>query len=238
MNDVAVIEPTFVFRYLDDVVAIPHDAKTLAGFRTWLASGNIPERGRICFLDGKVEIDMSPEDLDCHNKVKTEIGLRIYSLAEKLKLGEYYADRVLLTNDAANLSTEPDGIFGKWKTFESGKLIKMPLAQDQTRAKELRGTPDWVLEVVSDGSVTKDRRTLRRLYFQAEIPEYWIVDARGEELDFEILIRGVDDYEPARSMRGGWQLSRVFQRLFRLRRARNRIGAWGYALQVKKPQPK
>lgn len=236
MNDVADREPAFVFRYLNDVVAVPHDAQTLTGFRSWLASDSFPERGRISFLDGKLDIDMSPEDIDTHNQVKAEIGFRIYSLSRKLNLGIYFPDRSLLTNDQANLSTEPDSTFARWKTFTSGKLLKLPLASGQTSVKELRGTPDWVLEIVSDGSVNKDRQLLRRLYFRAEIPEYWIVDARGEELAFEILIRGTKDYALADRDNGGWQLSGVFERLFRLNRERDQLGYWEYTLQMKKPR--
>lgn len=238
MNDVAVLEPAFVFRYVGGTVAVPEDARTLAGFRSWVASDHFPERGRICFLDGKVEIDMSPEDIDAHGQVKAEVGNRIYALNRKLKLGKYFPDRTLLTNDEANLSTEPDSVFALRKTLQSGRLIKVPFANDETRAKELRGTPDWLLEVISDGSVTKDRKTLRRLYFLAGVPEYWLVDARGEEIEFEILIRGETDYESAPVVRGGWQLSSVFRRLFRLLRVQDGLGGWDYTLQMKKPRSK
>src|SRR5256885_8764701 len=45
---------------------------------------------------------------------------------------------------------------------------------------ELEGTPDMVLEVVSESSVQKDTKRLRQLYWQAGIREYWLVDARRE----------------------------------------------------------
>jgi len=51
---------------------------------------------------------------------------------------------------------------------------------------ELEGTPDMVLEVVSASSVVKDTETLLQLYWQAGIPEYWLVDARGEALEFTV----------------------------------------------------
>jgi Uma2 family endonuclease len=36
---------------------------------------------------------------------------------------------------------------------------------------ELEGTPDWVLEVVSQSSVAKDTKWLRESYHKAGIPE-------------------------------------------------------------------
>ena len=97
---------------------------------------------------------------------------------------------------------------------------------------ELEGTPDWVLEVVSKSSVTKDTQLLRGRYFRAGIPEYWLVNARGKEIDFQILIRGGTDYIPSATV-GDWQRSRVFLRKFRLMRRRGRMNFWEYTLRVK-----
>ena len=52
---------------------------------------------------------------------------------------------------------------------------------------ELEGSPDMVLEVVSPSSVEKDIVILRQAYWEAGIPEYWLVDARAEPLKFDIL---------------------------------------------------
>lgn len=47
-----------------------------------------------------------------------------------------------------------------------------------------------VLEVVSTSSVQKDYRLLRRAYWEADIREYWLVDARKAPVKFEILRHG------------------------------------------------
>ena len=58
---------------------------------------------------------------------------------------------------------------------------------------ELDGSPDMVLEVVSDSSVEKDIDVLMDLYWKAGIREYWLVDARGERIEFKILCHTARD---------------------------------------------
>ena len=89
-----------------------------------------------------------------------------------------------------------------------------------------------MLEILSPSSQRKDLEQLPRLYHQAGIPEYWLIDSRGEEIVFTILVRDENGYKPV-SRRGGWQKSRAFGRSFRLERSRNRIGQWQYNLRVK-----
>jgi hypothetical protein len=45
----------------DDEVRIPDGINTLAAFRRWAHSDDFPQSGRICFLDGRVWVDMSKE---------------------------------------------------------------------------------------------------------------------------------------------------------------------------------
>ena len=63
---------------------------------------------------------------------------------------------------------------------------------------ELDGTPDMVLEVVSDSSERKDNQTLLERYWAAGIPEYWIVDGRGDETAFTIYRHGSKGYTAVR----------------------------------------
>jgi Uma2 family endonuclease len=196
-------------------------------------SDEFPESGRISFLDGELIVDMSPEELRAHGQVKNEVSSTIYSLVDRRNLGEFYPDRSLLTNEAAGLSTEPDALFGTWETIEADRLREVPLVNDPHRSKELQGTPDWVLEIVSDSSVQKDTQLLRLLYHRAGIPEYWLIDARGAVIDFQILVRGKTDYAPAAVSRGGWQTSIVFKKRFRLTRKRGRLNRWRYKLEMK-----
>ncbi len=99
---------------------------------------------------------------------------------------------------------------------------------------ELEGSPNMTLEVVSDSSVEKDNERLPVLYWHAGIDEYWLVDARQEQLVFRIQRRGDSgfiDVEPDE----GWLESGVFQRSFKLTRITDVLGHPEFTLSVRLP---
>jgi Uma2 family endonuclease len=208
-------------------------AGTLDGFRAWATSGEFPTRGRISFLEQEIVIDLNPEELETHNKVKGAVWSGVGNLNDELDLGEFYGDRTLVTNTAVGLSTEPDGVFVLYETSEAGRVRYVPHQDLAVGCMELTGAPDWVLEVVSRSSVREDTVRLRKLYHRAGIPEYWLIDARGADILFQILTRRRADYAAVRP-RGGWHKSRVFPASFRLERQRNRVGRWKYQLLVQR----
>jgi len=213
-------------------VIVPASAHTLAGYRAWAKSEAFPNRGQIFFLDQEIYIDMSPEELENHAKVKLEIGRVLANLNKRRKQGEFYPDGTLVTNLEANLSTEPDGTFIKWESLESRRVHLVPREGAQGEFIELEGSPDWVLEIISKYSVRKDTNTLRERYHRAKVSEYWLVDARSDRMEFTILIWHKDGYEPG-PLRGGWQRSGVFGRWFQLVRRRGRMKLWEYTLRSK-----
>jgi Uma2 family endonuclease len=73
---------------------------------------------------------------------------------------------------------------------------------------------------------------LHGLYHRAGIPEYWIVDARFDEISFQILRHRRDRYVPV-AARDGWYRSQVFAHAFRLERRKIRMGRWAYTLAIK-----
>src|SRR5207253_1770358 len=133
--------------------------------------------------------------------VKQEFNLVLGGLAKTGRLGLYMPDGMLLSNEEANLSCQPDGTFVSHQTLEEER-IRLVEGKDEGYV-ELEGTPDMVLEVVSNSSVEKDTETLRDLYWQAGIPEYWLVDARGEAVTFEILRHTPRGYVSTRKQ-SGW----------------------------------
>lgn len=211
---------------------IPATAQSHAGFREWACSDRFPERGRISFVGGEIHVDMSPEEIQHHAKVKQEISFVLGQLNKTLNLGEFCPDGVLLSNDTAELSTEPDGLFVTWESLESRRARLVQRHDNPEEFMEVAGTPDMVLEVISRYSERKDTKLLRRRYFLAGIPEYWLVDARGTKIEFNILLRGKEDYS-LQTTRGGWQRSPLFGRRFRLVRERGRMNLWQYTLEVK-----
>ncbi|MBY0525985.1 MAG: Uma2 family endonuclease [Gemmataceae bacterium] len=215
-------------------IRIPKTAATVDGFTQWAISPAFPGRGRISYIDGEIIVDMSPEELNTHNPVKGEVSYVLYGLNKKLDLGVFYGDRALVKNDAANLSNEPDASLVSWASLQAGRVRVVPRKRKQGFVNHLFGAPDWVLEVVSDKSVKKDTETLWTRYYLAGIPEYWLIDARGEQIHFTIFLAGENEYIPA-PRRGPWQQSRVFQRRFKLERTAHPLGPWLYTLHVKMP---
>ena len=213
-----------------DVVQIPEWATDLESFRRWADSNDFPEAGRICYLQGEVWVDLSKEQLFSHLQVKSKFNIVLGGLAEAEELGLYFPDGLLLTNLAADLSWKPDGTFVSAATLRTG-LIRLVEGAEGGHV-ELEGSPDMVLEVVSRSSVQKDYVTLRQAYWEAGIPEYWLIDAREEEIHFEILIWRKGGYVAVTPDKG-WLNSPVFGHRFRLTRKRDRRGAWKYTLAVK-----
>jgi Uma2 family endonuclease len=58
--------------------------------------------------------------------------------------------------------------------------------------ERIEGAPDLVVEVLSPGTARRDLGEKLRLYFEAGVSEYWIVDPALES--FELLIRSDDGF--------------------------------------------
>jgi Uma2 family endonuclease len=211
-------------------VCIPGYVKDLASFRRWVHSGEFPEKTRICYLNGEVWVDLTMEDFFPHNQVKSEFNIVVGGLIKVLRKGRYVPDGMLVTNVAANLSCEPDGMFVSHESFDSGRIRLVEGSKNNQI--ELEGTPDMALEIVSPSSVTKDTQKLRELFWAAGIPEYWLVDARGEEILFDIFRYTAKGYVATRKQ-AGWVKSALFGKSFRLGRSPDERGNPEYALQVK-----
>ncbi len=206
-------EMTFVVDDKPVDLAIPDWVNDLESFRRWCDDDDFPEEGRICYLHGRIWIDMSKEQLFSHNDAKSEISGVLRSIVRAGRRGRYFSDGAYLSNETADISNKPDGLFASTGALASERVR---VVEGKTSGYvELEGTPDMVLEVVSDGSVEKDTVTLLAAYAAARIPEYWLVDARGREIRFDILTLTRGAYRAARK-KDGWAYSPVFGHSFRL----------------------
>jgi Uma2 family endonuclease len=213
-------------------VRIPADARELEPFRAWARSDRFPERGRIDFLDGDVEIDMSPEDLFTHGTVKAEIAAVLHHLIAHQDRGHVFIDRARMSSPAGHLSVEPDVVVVLWETLETGRMRHVPAAGGKPgRYIELEGAPDLVVEVVSDGSQHKDRDRLPPLYARAGVRELWQVDARGPEPDLRISTLEPVGYRRVVPDPEGWLASPVLGASFRLHRQPSRHGTVRFRLE-------
>jgi Uma2 family endonuclease len=218
----------------DWTLVVPPEAMTMEGFREWATRDDFPERVRVTYLQGEIILDMSNEEVNAHVAVKTEIYGVLGPMVKRERLGRFYSDGVLLTNVAAEVSNNPDSLFLSRDTLDSARAKLVPKKGAEHLYRELEGIPDWVLEVISDSSVTKDRRRLREAYHHAGIPEYWLIDARDDKtLSFQVLLRRKNGYAAAAADAEGWQRSKVFGRSFRLERALDEFGLWEYTLHVR-----
>jgi hypothetical protein len=211
-------------------VSIPSWVTDLNSFRRWADSGDFPDTGRICYLRGEVWVDMSKEQIFSHLQVKTEYTVVLGGLVKAGKRGLYLTDGLLLSNADADISVKPDGTFISNDALETGRVRLVEGAE--TGFVEAEGTPDMVLEIISESSVLKDTETLRKAYWEAGIPEYWLVDTRSEPLSFEILKHTSRGYSAVRKQ-AGWVKSAVFGKSFCLVRTANKLGHPEIILRVR-----
>ncbi len=211
---------------------VPASALHLEGFRRWAHSSKFPKRGKVSYISGEVHLDMSPEEIQSHLSAKGDIFGGLWSFCRQHPVGVVYADGALLINIEADLATEPDMTFCRWETIESGRVSLVEIKPGSGRQVEIHGSPDLVVEIISKSSVKKDRQNLREAYFRAEVGEYWLIDARKKEIEFNLLQRGDSDYISADMDENGFYRSMALDRSVRLTRELNRIGGWRYTLHL------
>jgi Uma2 family endonuclease len=216
---------------LEDQIEIPCPM-SLAAFRGWALSDGFPERGRIDYIGGRIEVDRSPENVFFHGSVKTEVVAELRNIVKSAGTGYLFSDCTRISCPDADLSAEPDVVYLSDDALDSGRVRLVPSASGEPDSYvELEGAPDLVVEIVSDSSVAKDTERLPTAYWQAGVTEYWLVDVRGERQFFRIYARGPSRYEPVAVDHDGFQRSTVFDRWFRLHRERNTRGRWIFDLQ-------
>lgn len=212
-----------------DVITVPAWVKDIDSFRRWTDSEDCPHEYRMGWLEEEVWIDISKEQVFSHVLVKTQMIGVVGSLAASEELGMYLSDGLLLSNFAADISGNPDGTFLSYDTLRSDRVR---LIEGKCGGvTEIQGSPDMVLEVVSDSSVQKDYELLRRTYWEADIREYWLVDARKAPVRFDVLRHGARGYVAVRKQ-DGWVKSTVFGKSFRLTQKQNILGHPEFTLAV------
>ena len=212
-------------------VQLPTDIDDLAGFRRWVHSEQYPERGRFSYFKGEVTADMAPEELQTHNKLKGELSASLIWWAKAHALGEVLHDGALLVNETADVSTEPDAMLISWESLKTGRVRYVEAGEGSERYVEVVGSPDLVVEVVSRSSTYKDKTALPPLYFAAEVGEYWLIDARGGEIDFALKRRGNHDWMDVEPDQDGYRHSGVLGGSFLLTRELNPVGGYQYELR-------
>lgn len=211
-------------------IHIPSAVVDLHSFRRWVQSTEAPEKGSIHFLQDDVWVDLSREEIFTHNQVKGAVLVGIAGLVKRAGLGLYLSSGARLTNLTAGISVLPDGMFIANETIRAERVRFVDWTGHGP--SEVEGTPDLVVEIVSDSSVEKDTEWLMRAYWEAGIREYWLIDAREESLRFDVWRHGSKGYVLTRKQAGRVK-SVVLGMAFRLTRQEDELGLPDFTLVVR-----
>jgi len=218
----------------EERVVIPMDVRSLADFRRWALSPSFPEKGRIDYVDGMIEVDMSPEEVISHGRLKGTIYATLFHLVEGSHLGLLFTDSTRVSSEQGNLSAEPDVVFVSNEALAERRVRMIEKAGGEPdRYIELEGAPDLIVEVVSDSSVDKDTKRMPKACFLAGVREYWLADARREPFVFRVHRRGASGFKAVKPDADGFQRSTVFGCRFRLDWHRDRSGYRAFVLRRK-----
>src|SRR5436190_14217067 len=112
-------------------IRVPDDVPdNLAEFREWAGNNDLPDKTRVDYYRGKVWVDMGREQVYTHGLLKTVIAAVLTRIAMQSDLGNYWCNGVLLSNEGAELSGNPDGTFVSHETIQTGRVTLTEGADD------------------------------------------------------------------------------------------------------------
>ncbi len=127
----------------EERVEIPY-FRSLAEFRAWALSDDFPECGRIDYIGGRIEVDMSPENLFFHGSIKTEVVGELRDVVRSAGGGYLFSDRTRVSSPDADFSAEPDVVYLSAETIDSGRVRLVPSAGGEADSYvELEGARTW-----------------------------------------------------------------------------------------------
>jgi Uma2 family endonuclease len=126
------------------------------------------ERNRYEIIDG--ELFVTPSPIPAHQRVSRELFVLLHAYVRANRLGQtYYAP--LDMHFSPITVVEPDLLVVKHDA------VALPSGYYNLRDLHL------VIEILSPGTSRRDRDRKRRLYQEAGIAEYWIVDHKQRQLE-------------------------------------------------------
>jgi len=124
-----------------------------------------PEGGPLRYevIDG--ELYMTPAPNIRHQEIVERLLRKIGNFLEENPVG-----RIFVAPCDVVLSPDPLQVVQPDLVYVSKERAGIVTAQN------IRGVPDLVVEILSEGTMLRDRREKFRLYERSGVPEYWIVD--------------------------------------------------------------
>lgn len=212
-------------------VDVPAWVRDYESFRRWMHSSAFPDEGKICFINGNVWVDLSMEEFFSHNAIRAEIGAVLQTLVKQMKFGRFVPEGMRYGHRDTELSTEPDGMVFSHEALRDGRVRLV--GGEKGLHTELVGSPEIVIEIVSESSEVKDTEWTMAAYFDAGVEEYWVIDARDpDDVQFDIYKRGKKEFAAVRKS-AGWVKSAVLGKSFRLTQSEGEDGNPEFTLKVR-----
>jgi Uma2 family endonuclease len=116
------------------------------------------------------ELVMSPAPIPLHQYIVVHLSMPLFQFVEAANLGQVFVSPIDVRLNNRNIF-QPDILFiGKEKLALIGERM-------------IEGPPDLIVEVLSPSSAYHDLRTKFRIYEQAGVQEYWIVDPERKSVE-------------------------------------------------------
>ncbi len=103
----------------------------------------------------------------------------------------HYLDEQNFSTERGLVFTSPvDVVLSSQQVVQPDVLVLLEEHLDRLQEKCIMGPPDLVVEVILPGSITYDRVVKHKLYEEAGVPEYWLVNLQEQSLEVFVLEEG------------------------------------------------
>jgi Uma2 family endonuclease len=144
-------------------------------YEHWL---NFPKDGwKYEIIDGVLY--MSPPPSIAHQDSSGELFVAMHTYAKENDLGKVLIAPCGIQLPNQPVPLEPDIFFVKKERLE---IIG---------TQYVEGAPDLIVEILSPSNASYDRETKFKVYQDAGVPEYWLVDYEAKTVEVFTLVEGV-----------------------------------------------
>lgn len=154
--------------------------------RQWPVSGewtyqdylDLPDDGnRYEIIWGELYM-MTPAPTTYHQRISRNLGYAFWNFVQDHNLGEVLYAPCDLVMEPGATPVQPDILFVSQTHL------------DIITTENVYGVPDLLVEILSSGNPRYDRITKFKLYQQAGVPEYWLVDSNAHIIEIFVLREG------------------------------------------------